>query len=401
MANYNFKKLFDEYRPIIHNEEYFSNAHFLLNKSILTKAQLNFINQHKPDDRCSELVKHFLKDEPLVITELIPAMYRPDEKLIMQYNNQNYAINEEYYNFLIAKECKIYITQENNRMPYAVYKNEKYIGMIMPMIVDADDICNSISLTEHIKQLQEAEQLKQERKQAMKKCLYISNNKAVVRNLPLVCIADIVNDKAYKNVYVEADYKNNYGEIYINLGFIYMSIGRTIRKDDDAEWIKNRLNNIKDITITDYENYIEDCLKNMKFINVAEIKLMQLFGKSEEYIQALTNHRQKVIDLREQERQAEELERQQKEKQEEKEHQAIEQKALTEATEQFKQGNSIKAEMFLKLLDKHNIKLPIKTRGWVINSLRSIKCGDRCEWTYCGNNSTVIGQYAKQLKEVI
>jgi hypothetical protein len=52
----------------------------------------------------------------------------------------------------------------------------------------------------------------------IKKCLYINDNKAIIRNKELQCIADILQDNNYKNIYGELNL--NYYILYIDLGII-------------------------------------------------------------------------------------------------------------------------------------------------------------------------------------
>lgn len=251
----------------------------------------------------------------------------------------------------------------------------------------------------------------------MKKCLYISHNKAIVRNKELICITNIVNDSAYNNLYVEADYIKNYGEVFIDFGFICMGMGRTLDKNDNIESIKYSLENLSTITIEAYENYITKCLNNMQFINVAEIKLMEITGKPDEYIQQLTDHRQNVLNLREQKNQ----EQQQKKEQEEKQY--IEQKNNEVADKVYKTEQAIinkervqniditvykskydsnTMSIFLYLMKQYNINVPLKTQGWINKALANIYYDERNnEYTYqyytSSACSTVFDKYLNML----
>jgi hypothetical protein len=73
-------------------------------------------------------------------------------------------------------------------------------------------------------------------------------------------------------------------------------------------------------------------------------------------------------------------------------------KDLLEAREAFKQGEKIDSNMFLKLCDIHGIKIAIKTRGWIINSLNAISYNS---YSHYGNNSTKISGIALELKNIL
>jgi hypothetical protein len=419
MSNYNFREFFDnEYQKVMHNENYISNGHFLLNKSILKKSQLDFINQYSQNDRVDSLVKNILTDEPDTLTEFIPTKVMSNESFVMIYNGVYLGVNIEYYNFVKANGCYIYIINDSTRSPYNVYNaDNEWIGVILPVRVNPSLTNELIDITDYNARLQEQEREEELRKERQKKCLYISDNKAIVRNKELTCITDIVKDKAYKNLYVEADYMKNFGEVYVDFGFVCMFMGRTIDKNDDVEYIKEKLEFLLPIDFDYYKNYITDCLNNMKFINVAEIKLMELSGESEEYIQKLIEHRQKVLDIREHEHKEWELKRQQ----EDQELVNTENKKAYDtitAAEQAIIDNKMVANrnitiykakydsnttsLILYLMKQYGINVPLKTQGWINNALANIFFdSDNLSWTYqyytSSKDSTVFTKYLNHL----
>lgn len=250
-----------------------------------------------------------------------------------------------------------------------------------------------------------------------KKCLYISDNKAIVRNKDLICIADITKDDTYKNLYVESCYKEDYGEVYIDLGIICMYAYRGIFSYEDTKDIESKLSAWKEITLETYKNYIVKCLNNNQFINVAEIKLMELAGEPKKYIQQLVEHRQKVIDIREQES------REREEKRERENQEYVEQKnkevtdKISKAEEAILNKGKIKNEdieiyksrydynitsIILHMMKLYDIKVPLKTQGWINQALHSIWYNNSGEyWTYeyytSSKNSTVFEEYLNQL----
>ena len=195
-----------------------------------------------------------------------------------------------------------------------------------------------------------------------------------------------------------------------------MYIGYLGRYDVEPETIKYRLEKMKDFTIDDYKQYITECLNNNQFINVAEIKLMELAGESPEYIQTLKDHRQKVIDMRERERVEEETK-----KQAEEQEYIIEQNNKAEAlvinAEQailnkqplknieitFYQSryNSNTTSIINYLMKKYNITVPLKTQGWINRALSNIQFNEEYGWSYnyytSSADSTVFMKYLKEL----
>lgn len=75
-----------------------------------------------------------------------------------------------------------------------------------------------------------------------------------------------------------------------------------------------------------------------------------------------------------------------------------EEKELQQAEQNFKEGKKIDNESFLKLLDKYNIKIPARTKGWIINNLRQI---DKDHCSHIGNLSKNVFKLADQLYEKI
>jgi hypothetical protein len=209
----------------------------------------------------------------------------------------------------------------------------------------------------------------------------------------------------------------NFGEVYVDFGFVCMFMGRTIDKNDDVEYIKEKLEFLLPIDFDYYKNYITDCLNNMKFINVAEIKLMELSGESEEYIQKLIEHRQKVLDIREHEHKEWELKRQQ----EDQELVNTENKKAYDtitAAEQAIIDNKMVANrnitiykakydsnttsLILYLMKQYGINVPLKTQGWINNALANIFFdSDNLSWTYqyytSSKDSTVFTKYLNHL----
>jgi hypothetical protein len=433
MTTYNFRNFFITKSPI-HNEEYVTNGFILIKKSMLKKSQLEYVNSFPINETTINSLQNMIKyeSEKPIITEFIPKWIKENitdgysgEKynaLIMERDRGykgcsenisiiNIGINEQYYNFITALKCKLFIVNNDTVNPLAIYNSDnEFVGILLP--IRSLKIEGTENYTEYLNRL---EKEKQEHKELSKKCLYISDNKAVVRHKELTCIADIVKDEEYKNLYVEPDYINNFGEVFINYGFIYMGTGRTIDKDSA---IKRETENLIGLTFEVYKNYITKCLNNNQFINVAEIKLMELAGEPTEYIQTLTEHRQNYLNRKTQENK----EREEKRQQEEQDYIGMKN---AEADEQIKEAeqniinrngvknkditiykesryNSNTISIMNYLMKKYDIKVPLKTQGWINNALAGIFYDDKLnQWIYnyytSSANSTVFIGYLNEL----
>ena len=199
-----------------------------------------------------------------------------------------------------------------------------------------------------------------------------------------------------------------------------MYVGYLGQYDIEPETIKYKLEKAKDFTIDDYKQYITECLNNNQFINVAEIKLMELAGESPEYIQTLKDHRQKVIDLREQERVEEKTKREAEEQAYVTEQNNKAEGIINSAEQAILNKQPVKnveitlyksrydsntTSLILYLMKKHNITVPLKTQGWINQALSTIKYNEEYGWSYTYYNSsadsTVFHKYLHQLVEAV
>ena len=435
MASYNFKKFFTDNK--IANNEWASNSYFAIKRTALKKSHNTFVDtfpdSHSRAESISSIVEksisEFYKYNSMNDAEFIPTLYNSegfrnsDGKLLPALiDKNNFAINEEYYNFIKDLHCKlIYNKEQETYKPLLIFdEDSEIVGIVLPVRIEHEKILKAIDYNAHLEKLTIEKAQAKEAKQNQKKCLYISNNKAVVRKKDLTCIAKLVNDEEYKNLYIEENEKA-YGEIFIDLGIVLMGTGRTIDKNrDDNSYTKQSLQNIKDITLDSYKNYITKCLDNSQFINVAEIKLMELAGESPEYIQTLKDHRQKVIDMREQERVEEETKKQAEEQAyiteqnnkaeviiKEAEQAIINNQIVKNVDITIYKGkyNSNTTSLILHLMKKHNINVPMKTQVWINQALTEIYFDEEYGWSYkyykSSADSTVFHKYLKQLVEVV
>ena len=269
MAGYNFKKFFDNNK--IANSEWVSNSYFAIKRSALKKSHNTFIDTFPDDNSRAESISNIVKSSisdfynyyNMNDTEFIPTLYNSEgfknskgKLLPAIIDNNNVAINIEYYNFIKALDCKlVYNTEGSTYSPFMIFnKDSEIIGIVLPVRMEHEKILKAIDYNVYLNRLATEKEKAKEARQNRKKCLYISNNKAVVRNKDLTCIAELVNDESYKNLYVESDYKKDGGQVFIDFGFVLMYAGYLGQYDVEPETIKYRLEKMKDFTLDDYRD---------------------------------------------------------------------------------------------------------------------------------------------------
>ncbi|HHV27969.1 MAG TPA: hypothetical protein GXX63_12355 [Tissierellia bacterium] len=427
MYKYNLKSFFED--RVIQNDEWVSNGHFLFKKSILPKRQQQMLEKFSQNkDKLNQILKiaedakeSFMnsgEQSEEFLPELVFEYMLNGIKRDGLYNSKlQIAFNLEYYNMFMKNKCKIY-KGNGSYNPAIILKNNEFVGILMPVRTTPEGLKNAITYEDYITQIKQDQAAKTELKKLNKKCLYINNNKAIVRNKPLKCVAEITGDNKYKNLYVdvEAD-KNGYVDVYVDLDVVCMYTGRTAKQNniiDDAEYYFNNLNSI---TLETYKTYINNALDNNKWINTAEIKLMELAGEPKEYIDKLIQHRKNIKKLREIERMEEEKRRQQEENQFINEKNKIAYDNIAQAEEGIINNETIDninitiynskydsntTSLILYLMKKYNIKVPIKTQGWINNALANIRRDEYSNgYTYqyytSSSDSTVFYKYLNEL----
>jgi dTDP-4-dehydrorhamnose reductase len=135
--NYNFKNFFKQNK--ISNTEYACNAHFIIKRSVLTKAQNNYIDTFIQDTRTDNMMKIYndvIGKESNYIIEFVPALLgrivNKEEEYNIVINSNNTAIKEEYYNFFKAIKCRLfYDTKKGSYEPLTVYnRDNEVVGMV-------------------------------------------------------------------------------------------------------------------------------------------------------------------------------------------------------------------------------------------------------------------------------
>jgi len=234
MKKFNFKEFFTNdisyCNKVIHNGEYASNTHFLIKKTELKTNQLEFINSFPEADvsynnQFSQIVSSQSKMD-------IDIEFKPERIHIGHDHNivimGEVGIKEGYLNFLETLKCKLFTVKSDTKWNHlSIYNSDnEFVGVVLPIKLDMAKTSESIDYNDYLNNLKSEQEVKKLSKQNSKKCLYIKDNKAVVRNKELTCVADIINDEAYKNLYIEKTDKKDAG-VYLDLGIVYIYV-RTI-----------------------------------------------------------------------------------------------------------------------------------------------------------------------------
>lgn len=365
ILKYNFRKFFEgENICIRSNNDYITNSHFLLNKKILKKSHSNFLLKLKTQNLTNDWVEIYLKP---ILNRKTKIKFTPDfivksteesqNFYIMNYNNKEYMVKEEHYNFIQDIKCNIYITEKASKTdPFIVLdQNNKKVGLVLPVFLyNSNLVKNKIDYENYIKDLElKALKEKEEKKNDVfvKVCFFDG-----VRNKTLKFLKEIQGMKFYYLKNQLEDYQDAYTNIN---GFMcpVCNIGN----------IENLVKKIKSENIDLYQclkKTVDNCLNSGN--NICSLGLAEMVGRLEE----AKEHNQKV---REQ-RQEKELERKRElaeEKAKEAEEKALAEKLLIEETEKtFINGGTIKdGDIIVKLADKYNVNIPLRTKGWILNNL--------------------------------
>ena len=424
MKKFNFKEFFTNdvtyCNKVIHNSEYASNTHFLIKKTELKSNQLEFVNSFPEAD--ASYNNHFSQIVSSQLRIDTEQEFKPERIHIGCDNNivimGEVGIKESYLSFIESLKCKLFVMKSDKKWsPLSIYNsNHEFVGVVLPIKLNMVQVNESINYNEYLFNLKLEQEAKELAKQNSKKCLYIKDNKAVVRNKELICVSDSVNDNIYDNLYIER-YVNNSPDanVYIDLGIVCVYI-RTIRKDMLIDGIKYYLSNLSDYTLETALANIYERKNNNQFVNVADIKLIELSEATDQEVQGLIDYRQNWYDRKAKEDQEKKL----KIELEDKEYTDSKNKIVNDLVFQAEQSiinnqkvnnkeitvyksryESNDTSLILHMMKLYEIKVPLKTQGWINQALASIFYdeGD-CKISYSyyksSANSNVFRKYLNE-----
>lgn len=367
MKQYNFKNFFK--KCCVHDNDFFSNSHFLLKKSILTKKQQEYINNFKENPEkinfILERFKDFFNTNREDLIEFIPTHVTTDYKYI---TDQKIVFNKEYYNFITAKGCKIYYY--DILKPAPVYKNDKCIGIIMPV---ENAKLQLITLTEYKKQ--KYQKKKENEKYFISKVITYTG----IKRKYFEFIKEVNGLKFYalKNQIKE------YDKAFISVNNYMIGICLINNIKNAAEQI------IRDnINIHEYiKNIFERDLNNNRIVSLGIAEYLNRLDEAK-------NHNKKIQEQRKELEKEKQIQEGIKRLKEEEQHKQY----LTEQSRKYIAGEEITGNVFYELCKQYNIEIPIRTAGWIKNNLVTIKYKDDCtDYTHYKNNSKKIHEVAHEL----
>jgi len=427
MKKFNFKEFFTNdisyCNKVIHNSEYASNTHFLIKKIELKTNQLEFFNSFPEADisynnQFSQIVSSQSKMD-------IDIEFKPERIHIGHDHNivimGEVGIKEGYLHFIESLKCKLFIAKSDNKWnPLSIYNNDnEFVGVVLPIKLDMAKASESIDYNDYLENLKSEQEAKKLSKLNSKKCLYIKDNKAVIRNKELTCIADIINDDSYKNLYIEKGKKQDAG-VYLDLGIVFIYV-RTITGDSTHEDIRYYLNKLTNYTLQMVKDNIYERKNANQFVNVADIKLIELSGASEQEVQELIDYRQGWYDRKAKEDQEKKFKQEQLDKeyidsknkivndlilvteQAILSNQEVKNKEITIYKSRFESNDT---SLILHLMKLYGIKVPLKTQGWINNALANIYYNqedNEVSYSYYKSsaNSNVFRKYLNQLVSMV
>ena len=246
----------------------------------------------------------------------------------------------------------------------------------------------------------------------------------IIKNVDMYSLQEVTQNEKYKNIYF-FEYQDQYNNelwFYDNFNFVSRFIGDiNIMKEYDI--FMNQLDKYIDDGLIGYDNFKKSIIESMNnnyFISNETIKIFELAGETQNFIQQLKDYRIEFYRLKEKREQKEreiKLKKEQEKIQEEKEkinkhiieteNKILQGEKVVNTRIYIKNSNNeeIETSLILHLMKENNIEIPLKTQGWINKALYSIFTGEDGIYTYnyynTSKNSTVFQKYLTELIEVI
>ena len=423
--SYKFKDFFLKDKFIV--DELLSNNHFLIKLNCLKKTQKNLVLTFPVSDesRKSMLEKLFTREEERTQQENtieFKPMYYSKESDGVLLTKDNVALQEMYYDFIKDLKCRLFYYPSMLNSPMPIFKGEQleFVGVILPYRLH--DYNNKITYEEHLDQLKDKEAEKASKTKAkLMKPLFINGmfNREGKR-----IRANYVRTVGEYPLWIEdgkpnKDYARNPQDKY----YIYIQVGEYIFTNGETEYdiiqqagytklnkewygdIEGRNKFFNELrkgkTYEEYSPLIKEQIdKEQAFIDeygqkedVQFAYLKETYidrhiqnwidardngGKFADFIGALCldeldkcQEIAKVLKIKRQEKEKIWKAEIAKQRAKEAEEKAKAERLLIEKTEKiFINGGTIKGgDIIVKLADKYNINIPIRTKGWIYDCL--------------------------------
>lgn len=419
MKKYSFKQFFKE--RLIHDDVWVTNGYFMIKKDVLTKTQLNYINKFPMSkDTISQLVKNVISNaenkNSVAEFKAQQIAHTTDPMLVFNtHNNKEYCLNSQYYHFVQDRKCTIHITEDDSLYsPMNIYnKNLDFVGVVLPEKTKEDyDTMDYNSWLEQKNNKPQAKLMKP----LFVNGMYNREGKRIRANYlktvgeyplwikdgkPNKDYGKNENDKYHLYIqvdewlvmtgYTEYELMQRAGQDYLNKEWYGDFKGR--RKYFEENFYKGRSMEEAYKLVRNHidkeEVFIEESGKNevvqasfiKAFIDKAianYIEARDSDGKFADFIGAAflgeLDKCEQIAKVLKTKRQEKELERKRElaeQKAKEAEEKALAEKLLIEETEKiFVNGGTIKdGDIIVKLADKYNVNIPLRTKGWILNNL--------------------------------
>lgn len=155
---YNFKKFFNDKQPMMYNDKWVSNAHFIVKKELLRKPQSDFIAKFEQNVRINTIID-ILNEQKDNVQKLDYVEFIPS-KIIINFkansgdifnvliNKDGYAIKEEYYNFIMDRKCILSIVNNDKTGLLHISKEGEIVGALCLVRINEKSFKNAERIIE-------------------------------------------------------------------------------------------------------------------------------------------------------------------------------------------------------------------------------------------------------------
>lgn len=241
-----------------------------------------------------------------------------------------------------------------------------------------------------------------------KKCIVFAKdgNTVVKPYKTLYCLEQITNDRQHKNIYIEIikESQEQY-RLFEDLGVICNFIG-FLQAWHEIEEIRKAIEKYPYIGKEGLLKKLEKMEEDGQYINKIDIELCRILGEPE-LAEHFTEYRKSQIQKAEKERQAEIAEQEERERAIEEQHKKEIARIVQDAEDCIRNKKPLRNKEFegtsliLYLMRKYDIKIPLKTQGWINQALAQISFKENGDITYSyyrgSKDSTVFYKYLEEL----